>query len=78
MVSETLAQYSAMMVLETAYGTDMARRFYDYNLTEYLRGRSVFTNREAPLLDGRAPALRVLLQRGRGDVHASRTVGAEW
>jgi hypothetical protein len=51
MVSETLAQYSSMMVLETTYGTDMARRFYDYNLTEYLRGRSVFTNREAPLLD---------------------------
>jgi ABC-2 type transport system permease protein len=51
MVSETLAQYSSMMVLETEYGTDMARRFYDYNLSEYLRGRSVFTNREAPLLD---------------------------
>jgi hypothetical protein len=29
----------------------MARRFYDYNLDEYLRGRGVFTNREAPLLD---------------------------
>jgi ABC-2 type transport system permease protein len=51
MVSETLAQYSSMMVFEKEYGTDMARRFYDYNLAEYLRGRSVFTNREAPLLD---------------------------
>jgi ABC-type transport system involved in multi-copper enzyme maturation permease subunit len=51
MVSETLAQYSSMMVLETAYGLDMARRFYDYNMTEYLRGRTVFTNREVPLLD---------------------------
>ena len=51
MVSETLAQYSSMMVLETAYGPDMARRFYDYNMDEYLRGRRVFTNREAPLLD---------------------------
>ncbi|HZF68011.1 MAG TPA: M1 family aminopeptidase, partial [Gemmatirosa sp.] len=51
MVGETLAQYSAMMVLETAYGAEMARRFYDYNMNEYLRGRSVFTNREAPLLD---------------------------
>jgi ABC-type transport system involved in multi-copper enzyme maturation permease subunit len=51
MVSETLAQYSAMMVLETAYGLDMARRFYDYNVSEYLSRRTVFTNREAPLLD---------------------------
>ena len=29
----------------------MAREFYDYNMNEYLRGRSVYTNREAPLLD---------------------------
>ncbi len=37
----------SMMVLETAYGPEMARRLYDYNLDEYLRGRGVFTNREA-------------------------------
>jgi hypothetical protein len=40
-----------MMVLETAYGAEMARRFYDYNMDEYLRGRRVYTNREVPLLD---------------------------
>src|SRR5688500_18853867 len=51
MVSETLAQYSAMMVLEQEYGLDMAKRFYDFNLDQYRSGRSVFTNREAPLLD---------------------------
>jgi hypothetical protein len=51
MVSETLAQYSAMMVLEKEYGVAMARDFYDYNLNMYLSGRTVFTNREAPLLD---------------------------
>ncbi|HET7232723.1 MAG TPA: M1 family aminopeptidase [Longimicrobium sp.] len=51
LVSEMLAQYSSMMVFETAYGREMARRFYDYNLDEYLRGRSVYTNREVPLLD---------------------------
>jgi hypothetical protein len=50
-VSETLAQYSSMMVLESAYGPAMARRFYDYNMNQYLQGRSVYTNREAPLLD---------------------------
>lgn len=51
MVSESVAQYSAMMVLEKEYGMDMARQFYDYNLGMYLTGRTVFTNREAPLLD---------------------------
>jgi ABC-2 type transport system permease protein len=51
MVSEALAQYSAIMVLETEYGAAMAREFYDYNLDMYLGGRTVFTNREAPLLD---------------------------
>ncbi|MDB4915087.1 MAG: Peptidase rane alanine aminopeptidase [Gemmatimonadetes bacterium] len=51
MVSETLAQYSAMMVLEKEYGVNMAREFYDYNMNMYLTGRTVFTNREAPLLD---------------------------
>ncbi|GLC24972.1 ABC transporter permease/M1 family aminopeptidase [Roseisolibacter agri] len=52
MVSETLAQYSATMVLESAYGPEMARRFYDFNMDEHLRGRRVYTNRETPLLDG--------------------------
>jgi len=51
MVLETLAQYSSMMVLETAYGPEMAGDSYDFNMREYFRGRSVFTNRESPLLD---------------------------
>ena len=51
MVSETLAQYSSMMVLEKEYGEAMAREFYDYNMQGYLSGRSVYTNREVPLLD---------------------------
>jgi ABC-type transport system involved in multi-copper enzyme maturation permease subunit len=50
-VSETLAQYSSMMVLETTYGQQMAREFYDYNMEKYFQGRSVYTNREAPLVD---------------------------
>jgi ABC-2 type transport system permease protein len=39
------------MVLETTYGEAMARDFYDYNMKAYLSGRSVYTNREVPLLD---------------------------
>ncbi|CAA9301011.1 MAG: hypothetical protein AVDCRST_MAG40-355, partial [uncultured Gemmatimonadaceae bacterium] len=50
-VSETLAQYSSMMVLETFYGEAMARDFYDFNMKTYLANRGVYTNREVPLLD---------------------------
>ena len=50
-VSETLAQYSSTMVLESFYGEAMAREFYDFNMKAYLSGRSVYTNREVPLLD---------------------------
>lgn len=51
MVSETLAQYSSMMVLEKEYGAEMAHEFYKYNMNMYMVGRTVYTNREAPLLD---------------------------
>ena len=51
LVSETLAMYSSMMVLEEEYGEEMTREFYDYSMSKYFEGRSVYTNREAPLLD---------------------------
>lgn len=51
LVSETLAQYSSMMVLETVYGKDMVRQFYDWNMNTYFQYRTVFTNREVPLLN---------------------------
>jgi hypothetical protein len=51
LVSETLAMYSSMMVLEQEYGAKMAREFYDYTMKQYFVGRSIYTNREAPLLD---------------------------
>jgi aminopeptidase N len=50
LLSESLAQYSAMMVMEKALGPDQVRRFYDYEMDRYLTGRRVFTNREVPLL----------------------------
>jgi ABC-2 type transport system permease protein len=50
-VSESMAQYSSMMVLETHYGEKMAREFYDYNMDKYFEFRSLYTNREVPLLD---------------------------
>ena len=50
-VSESMAQYSSMMVLETSYGAKMAREFYDYNMDKYFESGTAYTNREVPLLD---------------------------
>jgi hypothetical protein len=50
-LSETLAQYSAMMMMEKELGPEQLRRFYAYELEHYLQNRRVFTNREVPLLD---------------------------
>jgi len=51
LVSETLAQYSAMMVMEKTYGADMVRRFYGFEMERYLRGRAEFESREAPMVE---------------------------
>jgi aminopeptidase N len=50
MLTESLANYSAMMVVEKTYGREMARRVYDHQMEGYLRGRA-FQSREVPLLD---------------------------
>ncbi|MEM6768283.1 MAG: ABC transporter permease, partial [Bacteroidota bacterium] len=39
-ISETMAQYSALMILKEAYGEDVMQRFLRYELDRYLRGRS--------------------------------------
>jgi aminopeptidase N len=49
-LSETLAQYSALMVMEHEYGKDKMRRFLEYELDQYLQGRSVESKKELPLL----------------------------
>ncbi len=38
-LSETLAEYSALMVMEKMYGQDQIRRFLKYDLDNYLRSR---------------------------------------
>jgi hypothetical protein len=50
-VSEVLAQYSALMVIEKLYGTDMVRRFLWNARIEYLNRRSKADHPEVPLLD---------------------------
>jgi aminopeptidase N len=47
---ETLAQYSALMVMKQAYGPQVMRRFLRYELDRYLSGRSGEKKKELPLL----------------------------
>ena len=46
---ETLAQYSALMVMEKTYGRNMMRRFLKFELDNYLRGRGGERDAELPL-----------------------------
>ncbi len=48
-LSETLAQYSALMVMEHEYGRDMMRKFLQYEMRQYLGGRSRESLAEQPL-----------------------------
>jgi ABC-2 type transport system permease protein len=50
-VSEVLAQYSALMVIEKLYGMDMVDRFLWNTRVEYLNQRSKANHPEVPLLD---------------------------
>jgi ABC-2 type transport system permease protein len=49
MTSETLAQYSALMVMKHLYGPDKIRRFLKYELDNYLRLRQTEAVEEVPL-----------------------------
>ncbi len=49
MMSETLAQYSAYMVMQKKYGKDYMHRVLHYFLDSYLRGRAGEVRRERPL-----------------------------
>jgi len=49
MVVETLAQYSALMVMERKYGKHQLRKFLKSELDKYLRGRGKESQGELPL-----------------------------
>ena len=51
LLSETLAQYSALMVMEKTYGQDRIHKFLKYEVDSYLRGRGRETEREKPLME---------------------------
>jgi ABC-2 type transport system permease protein len=50
MLSETLAQYSALMVMKHLYGEDKIRRFLQFELDSYLRNRGRQGLEELPLM----------------------------
>ena len=50
LLSETMAQYSALMVMKHAYGPDKMKRFLRYELDRYLHGRSGAKRAETPLV----------------------------
>ena len=49
MMSETLAEYSALMVMQQKYGKDKMHRFLRHELDRYLRGRATEVRHEPPL-----------------------------
>lgn len=49
LLSETLAQYSALMVMKKTYGEDQIRRFLAFELDNYLRSRGSEILEEQPL-----------------------------
>jgi hypothetical protein len=48
-LSETLAEYTALMVMKQAYGPAKMRRFLRYDLDRYLMGRAEERKKELPL-----------------------------
>jgi hypothetical protein len=49
MLSESMAQYSALMVMKRKFGAAKMRRFLGYELNGYLRGRAFEQKKELPL-----------------------------
>jgi len=46
LLDETLAEYSAFMVLKKRFGADQMRRFLKYEMDQYLRGRALEQKKE--------------------------------
>ena len=69
--SETLAQYSALMVMKHLYGPDQIRRFLKYELDNYLSGRKGEALEELPLARVENQAVHPLPQGCGGDVSAA-------
>ena len=63
LLSETLAQYSALMVMEKEYGRDQMRKFLAYEMDNYLRSRGQELRKEQPLMR---------VEAGQGYIHYNK------
>lgn len=50
LMSETMSQYSALMVMEKEYGKDAMKKFLKYEMNTYLQGRTFENKKEMPLM----------------------------
>ena len=50
LLSETLAQYTALMIMRREYGPDMMHKFLKYEMDSYLRARGTERLKERPLI----------------------------
>ncbi|MFL5752264.1 MAG: M1 family aminopeptidase [Bacteroidia bacterium] len=49
-MSETMSQYSALMVMEKEYGRESMKKFLEYEMNNYLLGRATEKKKEVPLM----------------------------
>ncbi|MBX9785393.1 MAG: ABC transporter permease [Chitinophagaceae bacterium] len=50
LMSETMSQYSALMVMEKEYGKEAMKKFLKYEMDKYLMGRTIEGKGELPLM----------------------------
>ena len=69
-LSETLAQYGAIMVMEKEYGEERLRKFLHIEMDKYLTARSNESEKEKPLAYVDAGQAYILYQKGGIMMHA--------
>ncbi|MFN9085208.1 MAG: M1 family aminopeptidase [Acidobacteriota bacterium] len=78
LLSETLAQYSALMVMEKEYGRDMMRKFLEYEVDRYLAARGQERLKERPLLRVESSQGYIHYQKGSAAIyHLKEMIGEE-
>lgn len=50
LMSETMSQYAALMVMEEEYGPKQMKKFLEYEMNSYLKGRALEGKKELPLM----------------------------
>jgi ABC-2 type transport system permease protein len=50
LMSETMSQYSALMVMEKEFGKPAMKKFLKYEMNQYLKGRALEGKKERPLM----------------------------